>query len=37
MQEISKAMRPGNTIFVMDVTQGQAVYDQAFPIMDEMT
>lgn len=29
MQEISAAIRPDNTIFVMDATQGQAVYDQA--------
>jgi signal recognition particle subunit SRP54 len=29
MQEISAAVRPDNTIFVMDATQGQAVYDQA--------
>lgn len=29
MQEISAAVNPNNTIFVMDATQGQAVYDQA--------
>lgn len=29
MQEISAAVSPDNTIFVMDATQGQAVYDQA--------
>ena len=29
MQEISAAIRPDNTIFVMDATQGQAVFDQA--------
>jgi len=29
MQEISAAVNPDNTIFVMDATQGQAVYDQA--------
>jgi signal recognition particle subunit SRP54 len=29
MQEISSAIQPNNTIFVMDATQGQAVYDQA--------
>ena len=29
MQEISAAIRPDNTVFVMDATQGQAVYDQA--------
>jgi len=29
MQEISAAVRPDNTVFVMDATQGQAVYDQA--------
>ena len=29
MQEISAAVKPDNTIFVMDATQGQAVYDQA--------
>ncbi len=29
MQEISTAVNPNNTIFVMDATQGQAVYDQA--------
>jgi signal recognition particle subunit SRP54 len=29
MQEISAAVQPDNTIFVMDATQGQAVYDQA--------
>ena len=29
MQEISAAVNPSNTIFVMDATQGQAVYDQA--------
>ena len=29
MQEISAAVQPNNTIFVMDATQGQAVYDQA--------
>ena len=29
MQEIAGAVKPDTTIFVMDVTQGQAVYDQA--------
>jgi len=29
MQEISAAIKPDNTVFVMDATQGQAVYDQA--------
>jgi len=29
MQEISAAIRPNDTVFVMDATQGQAVYDQA--------
>lgn len=29
MQEISAAVNPSNTVFVMDATQGQAVYDQA--------
>lgn len=29
MTEISEAVRPDDTIFVMDATQGQAVYDQA--------
>ncbi len=29
MQEISAAVKPNNTVFVMDATQGQAVYDQA--------
>ena len=29
MQEISAAIQPNNTVFVMDATQGQAVYDQA--------
>lgn len=29
MQEISAAVHPDNTVFVMDATQGQAVYDQA--------
>jgi len=29
MQEISGIVRPDNTVFVMDATQGQAVYDQA--------
>eukprot|EP00557_Chaetoceros_sp_GSL56_P010997 CAMPEP_0176478308 /NCGR_PEP_ID=MMETSP0200_2-20121128/1116_1 /TAXON_ID=947934 /ORGANISM="Chaetoceros sp., Strain GSL56" /LENGTH=524 /DNA_ID=CAMNT_0017874235 /DNA_START=28 /DNA_END=1602 /DNA_ORIENTATION=- len=29
MQEISAAIRPDNTVFVMDATQGQAIYDQA--------
>jgi signal recognition particle subunit SRP54 len=29
MQEISAAVAPDNTVFVMDATQGQAVYDQA--------
>ena len=29
MQEISTAVNPDNTVFVMDATQGQAVYDQA--------
>lgn len=29
MTEISAAVRPDNTVFVMDATQGQAVYDQA--------
>ena len=29
MQEISAVIQPNNTIFVMDATQGQAVYDQA--------
>ena len=28
MKEISAAIRPNNTVFVMDATQGQAVYDQ---------
>lgn len=29
MQEISEVVQPNDTIFVMDATQGQAVYDQA--------
>jgi signal recognition particle subunit SRP54 len=29
MQEIAQAVRPDNTVLVMDATQGQAVYDQA--------
>lgn len=29
MQEISQAIHPNMTVFVMDATQGQAVYDQA--------
>lgn len=29
MQEISEVVRPDDTVFVMDATQGQAVYDQA--------
>ena len=29
MQEISLAVKPHNTVLVMDATQGQAVYDQA--------
>jgi signal recognition particle subunit SRP54 len=29
MQEISQAIQPHNTVFVMDATQGQAIYDQA--------
>lgn len=29
MQEISAAVNPNNTVFVMDATQGQAIYDQA--------
>ncbi|KAL7550081.1 hypothetical protein ACHAWF_013314 [Thalassiosira exigua] len=29
MQEISAAVDPDDTVFVMDATQGQAVYDQA--------
>ncbi|KAG7343951.1 signal recognition particle SRP54 [Nitzschia inconspicua] len=29
MQEIAAAVRPDNTVLVMDATQGQAVYDQA--------
>ena len=29
MREISAAVVPDNTVFVMDATQGQAVYDQA--------
>ena len=29
MQEIAAAVNPHNTVFVMDATQGQAVYDQA--------
>jgi signal recognition particle subunit SRP54 len=29
MQEISAAVKPHNTILVVDATQGQAVYDQA--------
>jgi signal recognition particle subunit SRP54 len=29
MQEISHAVHPNNTVFVMDATQGQAVFDQA--------
>jgi signal recognition particle subunit SRP54 len=34
MQEISAAIRPNNTIFVMDATQGQAVYDQALAFQE---
>ena len=34
MQEIAAAIRPDNTIFVMDATQGQAVYDQALGFHD---
>jgi len=29
MQEISAAVKPNNTVLVVDATQGQAVYDQA--------
>mmetsp|Transcript_25220 Transcript_25220/g.35549 ORF Transcript_25220/g.35549 Transcript_25220/m.35549 type:complete len:579 (-) Transcript_25220:190-1926(-) len=34
MQEISAAVNPHNTVFVMDATQGQAVYDQAMAFHD---
>jgi signal recognition particle subunit SRP54 len=34
MQEIAAAIQPDNTIFVMDATQGQAVYDQALGFHD---
>lgn len=34
MQEIAAAIRPHNTVFVMDATQGQAVYDQASSFHD---
>ncbi|GMH67248.1 hypothetical protein TrST_g7384 [Triparma strigata] len=34
MQEISAAVDPDNTVFVMDGTQGQAVYDQAMGFHD---
>ena len=34
MQEISSVVRPHNTVFVMDATQGQAVYDQALAFHD---
>ena len=34
MQEISAAINPNNTVFVMDATQGQAVYDQALGFHD---
>lgn len=34
MQEISASIRPDNTIFVMDATQGQAVYDQALAFQE---
>jgi signal recognition particle subunit SRP54 len=34
MQEIAAAVKPDNTIFVMDATQGQAVYDQALGFHD---
>lgn len=34
MQEISSAVRPDNTVFVMDATQGQAVYDQALAFQE---
>ena len=34
MQEVSAAVRPHNTIFVMDATQGQAVYDQAIAFQE---
>jgi signal recognition particle subunit SRP54 len=34
MQEIAAAVKPDTTIFVMDATQGQAVYDQALGFHD---
>jgi len=34
MQEISSVVRPDNTVFVMDATQGQAVFDQALAFHD---
>jgi len=34
MQEISAAVSPDNTVFVMDGTQGQAVFDQATEFQD---
>jgi len=36
MQEISAAVSPDNTVFVMDATQGQAVYDQAQAFHDSV-
>jgi signal recognition particle subunit SRP54 len=37
MQEISSVVSPDNVIFVMDGTQGQAVYDQASSFNDAVT
>lgn len=34
MQEIAAAVQPDNTVFVMDATQGQAVFDQAVAFRD---
>lgn len=31
MKEIQAAVRPDNVVFVMDATQGQAVFDQVRP------
>lgn len=37
MQEISNAVNPDDTVFVMDATQGQAIYDQAFAFREAVS
>ena len=37
MQEISNAVSPDDTVFVMDATQGQAIYDQALAFREAVS